>query len=88
MKKYLITFIAGNECGDAAFQAIIDIDFDLQKEILKCKNDKDFRDISRKCFETNYMKQWLPEFHKEKIPLRILFFQQLYTDQYNEESKK
>lgn len=88
MKKYLITFIAGNEYGDAAFQAIIDIDFDFQKEILKCKNDKDFRDISRKCFETNDMRQWLPEFHKDKIPLRILFFQQLYTDQYNKEIKK
>jgi hypothetical protein len=88
MKKYLITFIATDYSGDAAFQAIINIDFDLQKEILKCKNDKDFRDISRKCFETNDMKQWLPEFHKDKIPLRILFFQQLYTDQFNKEIKQ
>lgn len=88
MKKYLITFIACNEYGELAFQAIIDIDFDLQKEMLRCKEDKDLNKISKKVFEQCNMKQWLPEFHKDKIPQRIIYFQQLYTDQYDKEIKK
>ena len=88
MKKYLITFIACDEFRDMAFQAIIDIDFDLQKEFLKCEDDYDCKKISKRVFEMNNMKQWIPEPHEIKIPERIIFFQQLYTDQYDEEIKQ
>lgn len=81
MKKYLATFICRNypETGliPLMFQAIITVNFDLNKRVLEAKNDDEIRAINREIFASNNVKSFLPETYKDQEPERILWFQKL-----------
>ena len=80
MNKYFVSIIATDPYGHyegLAFQAIITIDFDLQKSILECKIDKDFANLWNKVFKQNDVTIWLPDNKKDFIPRRIINFQKI-----------
>ena len=81
MKKYLATFICRScpEMGlvSLMFQAIITVNFDLNKRVLKSKNDDEIRAINREIFASNNVKSSLPEAYKEQEPERIMYWQKL-----------
>lgn len=81
MKKYLATFICRNypETGliPLMFQAIITVNFDLNKRVLEAQNDDEIRAINREIFASNNVKSFLPEAYKDQEPERIMYWQEL-----------
>lgn len=81
MKKYLATFICRNypETGliPLMFQAIITVNFDLNKRVLEAKNDDEIRAINQEIFASNNVKSSLPKAYKEQEPERIMYWQKL-----------
>ena len=78
---YLATFIC-RSCPETGliplmFQAIIAVDFDLNKRFLEAKNDDEIRDINREIFASNNVKSFLPEAYKDQEPERIMYWQKL-----------
>ena len=81
MKKYLATFIC-RSCPETAlvplmFQAIITVNFDLNKRFLKAKNDDEIRAINREIFASNNVRISLPAVYKDQEPERIMYWQEL-----------
>lgn len=81
MKKYLATFIC-RSCPETGliplmFQAIIAVNFDLNKRLLEAKNDDEIRAINREIFASNNVKSSLPEAYKDQEPERLMYWQEL-----------
>lgn len=83
MKEYLYlsTFIC-RSCPETVliplmFQAIITVNFDLNKRVLEAKNDDEIRDINREIFASNNVKSFLPQLYKDQEPERIMYWQKL-----------
>ena len=81
MKKYLATFICRSfpEMGliPLMFQAIITVNFDLNKRVWEAQNDDEIRAINREIFASNNVKSSLPEAYKGQEPERIMYWQEL-----------
>ena len=77
MKRYFVTFVARQQYepgGYLMFQGFIEVPFDLDLEISKCKSDKEITLLWDKVFEKNDMKIWM-SYHKDYIPKRIMCWQ-------------
>ena len=78
---YLATFIC-RSCPETGlvplmFQAIIAVNFDLNKRFLESKNDDEIRAINREIFASNNVKSFLPGSYQEQEPERIMYWQEL-----------